>query len=143
MGTSFVAISVFWAANVSEIVTISVFTTGGWGGREGGGRERGGEGEEKKVSACEPDIVKGDRNAASVLFNTSLPCQFHSGKLLHEGQINQNFLFCDFRQGCVEREVKRNMCNNVHAKALLQTNTTTFTSSKRATTTAARLQTCQ
>lgn len=33
MGTSFVAISVFWAANVSEIVTISVFTTGGWGGR--------------------------------------------------------------------------------------------------------------
>lgn len=47
MGTSFVAISVFWAANVSEIVTISVFTTGGWGGR---GREtggvRGGGGEE-------------------------------------------------------------------------------------------------
>lgn len=33
MGTSLVAISVFWAANVSEIVTISVFTTGGWGGR--------------------------------------------------------------------------------------------------------------
>lgn len=43
MGTSFVAISVFWAANVSDIVTISVLTTGGWGGRretgEGGGRE--------------------------------------------------------------------------------------------------------
>lgn len=43
MGTSFVAISVFWAANVSDIVTISVFTTGGWGGRrerkcEGGGK---------------------------------------------------------------------------------------------------------
>lgn len=42
MGTSFVAISVFWAANVSDIVTISVFTTGGWGGRreksEGGGQ---------------------------------------------------------------------------------------------------------
>lgn len=33
MGTSFVAISVFWAANVSDIVTISVLTTGGWGGR--------------------------------------------------------------------------------------------------------------
>jgi len=33
MGTSFVAISVFWAANVSDIVTISVFTTGGWGRR--------------------------------------------------------------------------------------------------------------
>lgn len=43
MGTSFVAISVFWAANVSEIVTISVFTTGGWGGR-GGEREKGSEG---------------------------------------------------------------------------------------------------
>lgn len=43
MGTSFVAISVFWAANVSDIVTISVFTTGGWGGRrersEGGGKK--------------------------------------------------------------------------------------------------------
>lgn len=42
MGTSFVAISVFWAANVSDIVTISVFTTGGWEGRretsEGGGK---------------------------------------------------------------------------------------------------------
>lgn len=46
MGTSFVAISVFWAANVSDIVTISVFTTGGWGGR----RERS-EGSGKKVSA--------------------------------------------------------------------------------------------
>lgn len=30
MGTSFVEISVFCAANVSEIVTISVFTTGGY-----------------------------------------------------------------------------------------------------------------
>jgi len=41
MGTSFVAIAVFWAANVSDIVTISVFTTGGWGGA----RERSEEGE--------------------------------------------------------------------------------------------------
>lgn len=55
MGTSFVAISVFWAAKVSEIVTISVFTTGGWGG----GRERGKWGEEEKVSAVKPDTVKG------------------------------------------------------------------------------------
>lgn len=31
MGTSLVVISVFWAANVSEMVTISVFTTGGYG----------------------------------------------------------------------------------------------------------------
>lgn len=31
MGTSFVVISVFWAAKVSEMVTISVFTTGGYG----------------------------------------------------------------------------------------------------------------
>lgn len=35
MGTSLVAISVFWAANVSEMVTISVFTTGGWARRQG------------------------------------------------------------------------------------------------------------
>ncbi len=34
MGTSLVDISVFWAANVSEIVTISVFTTGGYGETE-------------------------------------------------------------------------------------------------------------
>lgn len=60
MGTSFVAISVFWAANVSEIVTISVFTTGGWGGR--GGERRGVRGEEKKVSAFKPGSVRGDRH---------------------------------------------------------------------------------
>lgn len=41
MGTSFVAISVFWAANVSEIVTISVFTTGSWGGRRDESEEEG------------------------------------------------------------------------------------------------------
>lgn len=46
MGTSFVAISVFWAANVSEIVTISVFTTGGWGGRGERQGKWGGGGEE-------------------------------------------------------------------------------------------------
>lgn len=63
MGTSFVAISLFWAANVSEIVTISVFTTGGWGGRRGegrGGGRGGSEGEEKVVSAFQPDTVKGE-----------------------------------------------------------------------------------
>lgn len=79
MGTSFVAISVFWAANVSEIVTISVFTTGGWGGREGGGERREVRGEEKKVSAIKPGSVKGRQtHAGSVLFRRSVPDQFHS-----------------------------------------------------------------
>lgn len=77
MGTSFVAISVFWAANVSEIVTISVFTTGGWGGR--GGERREVRGEEKKVSAFKPGTVKGRQtHAGSVLFRHSLPYRIHS-----------------------------------------------------------------
>lgn len=81
MGTSFVAISVFWAANVSEIVTISVFTTGGWGWRGGGGERGGSEGEEKKVSAFKPDTVKGRQlHRGSALCNSSLPRQFHSCK---------------------------------------------------------------
>ena len=35
MGTSFVVMWVFWAAKVSDMVTISVFTTGGCGGERG------------------------------------------------------------------------------------------------------------
>lgn len=70
MGTSFVAISVFWAANVSDIVTISVFTTGGWGGR----RERS-EGGGKKVVILNPRQLGETLKHFCTSFEKSLPSQ--------------------------------------------------------------------
>lgn len=60
MGTSFVAISVFWAANVSEIVTISVFTTGGWGRRGGGEREGEVRGRRRRLVHLNLTPLRGD-----------------------------------------------------------------------------------
>lgn len=71
MGTSLVAISVFWAANVSEIVTISVFTTGGWGGREGRGEREGGvRGRRRRLVHLNLTPLMGDRHVQDLCLST-------------------------------------------------------------------------
>lgn len=73
MGTSFVAISLFWAANVSEIVTISVFTTGGWGGRRGegkGGKEGEVRGRRRRLVHLNPIPLRGGRHVADLCSST-------------------------------------------------------------------------